>query len=381
MIADRKARRKTGAVETVVLAGIPSECEDLRYVTGFRASDPVVVVMRGRRKVLVVPDLELGRARRTAGFRVESARTLGLQRDARRRLSEWILAVLRSWNVRAIRVASRFPHGIAEALIRRGIRVVVQEGALFASRAIKSPEEVAYIRESQQAAVIAMRRAVALIAGAEIGPGGALRHGHRNLTSEDVRRLITRILSDRDCACRDAIVACGVQSADPHETGRGALKAGECIVLDIFPRHQEHGYWGDLTRTVVRGPARPALRRMYQAVYAAQTAALKRIRPRVHVRSVHGAACEVLAARGFRTEIGDERIEGFIHGTGHGVGLSIHEAPVIGNDGARLRAGHVVTVEPGLYYPEIGGVRIEDTVLVTPGGWRFLASCEKRFEL
>jgi Xaa-Pro aminopeptidase len=152
--------------------------------------------------------------------------------------------------------------------------------------------------------------------------------------------------------------------------------------MDIFPQHLEHGYWGDLTRTVVRGKAPARLRRMYQAVRAAQAAALAAIRPGVKCATVHERAAAEMKRRGFATVMEGAEASGFIHGTGHGVGLSIHEEPALadGVDG-RLRAGHVVTVEPGLYYPGFGGVRIEDTVVVTPGGWRYLAPCEKRLEV
>jgi Xaa-Pro aminopeptidase len=140
---------------------------------------------------------------------------------------------------------------------------------------------------------------------------------------------------------------------------------GETIVIDIFPQHVAHGYWGDLTRTVVRGSASPVLRRMYQAVKSAQAAVLSRVRPGVSGRTLHRAAVRELSRRGFKTEEREGRSVGLVHSTGHGVGLSVHEAPGIGPRSGRLKRGNVVTIEPGLYYPDVGAVRIEDTILVT----------------
>jgi Xaa-Pro aminopeptidase len=278
-------------------------------------------------------------------------------------------------------VAADFPVGVARRLERAGVAVTVARDALFPERAVKSAAELRRLRESQQAAVLAMRAAQALIQSADAGRDGRLESRRTVLTAEAVRETIARTLLAHDCFCRDTIVAGGDDGADPHEQGSGPLREGEPIVIDIFPQHNRHGYWGDLTRTVLRGKASPALRKLYQAVRAAQNAALSHVKPGVKCATVHNAAVEEFARRGYTTRIVDGRPEGFIHSTGHGVGLSVHEAPSVGPTDTRLRSGHVVTIEPGLYYPGLGGVRIEDTVAVTPTGWRYLVPCEKRFEL
>ena len=273
-----------------------------------------------------------------------------------------------------------FPFAAARRIERAGVRLRVGRGELFPQRVCKRPDEVRLIAESQLAAVIAMRAATRMIAESTPGRDGLLHWRGQPLSSEDVKRRIAAALLERDCFCRDVIVAGGAQSAEPHETGHGPLPAGKPIVIDIFPQHLVHGYWGDLTRTVVRGPCAPRLRRMFNAVRAAQQAALKSLKAGVSGSTVHRRAAETLGARGFATEVKDGRPVGFIHGTGHGVGLCVHEAPRLAPSGGRLRAGHVVTVEPGLYYPELGGIRIEDTVLVTAGGYRYLAPCEVRLD-
>jgi Xaa-Pro aminopeptidase len=201
------------------------------------------------------------------------------------------------------------------------------------------------------------------------------------LTSEIVRRLIHKTLIDHDCAGVETIVAGGDQATDPHERGHGILFAGQAIIIDIFPRSEKTGYWGDLTRTVCRGTAAPELKKLYHAVKAAQQAALRAVKPGVCADDVHAAAKVVFEKRGYKTEEVNGRHVGFIHGTGHGVGLDIHELPRVGTSGEILELGNIITVEPGLYYPGLGGIRIEDTLVVTEKGWRYLAPCAKKFEL
>lgn len=379
----------------LLLIGKAPDNPDIEYASGFRAVDPVVLLQQGNVQRLVVPDLEEGRARRetsssafrehhsTVDWQVEvlTPRMLGVTERRRGRLSEWALRLLKIAGIRRVTVERAFPLAAARRLERAGVRVTIAEGELFPTRRIKTLREIGRITQSQQAAVIAMRAALARIGDSDIDGNGFLREGARILTSEDVRRLIERTLVEHDCFCREIIVAGGMQGSDPHETGSGPLRAHEPIVIDIFPHHLSHGYWGDLTRTVAKGHPSPMVRRMYSAVRAAQAAALECIRPGVKGSSVHGRAVSEIKRRGFKTGTENGRGYGFIHGSGHGVGLAIHEAPSLGRGNDRLKAGNVVTVEPGLYYPEVGGVRIEDTVVVTPDGWRYLVPCEKRLEV
>jgi Xaa-Pro aminopeptidase len=354
----------------------------MEYLSGFRAPDPVVLLRAAGRCHLVVPTLELSRARRVAGhMTVLCPEDLGLRGAARRRLANWALRLLQREKVSRVRVPGSFPYGIGRRLERAGIRVQASRGELLPDRAVKTAEEVRKITASQQAAVLAMRAAIGLIEGATVDEQGGLWLRGRRLTSESLRRFIALQLLRHDCFCRDVIVAGGEQGADPHERGHGPLWARQTVVLDIFPRHLQHGYWGDLTRTVARGPVPPGVRRMYQAVKAAQAAALSVVRAGARCGGVHRAAVEEFRRRGYGTGRSGEGAPSFLHGTGHGVGLEVHEEPSLAQAGGRLRAGNVVTVEPGLYWPGVGGVRIEDTVVVTGSGWKYLVPCEKRFEL
>lgn len=366
----------------LLIIGTSGDQADLRYGSGFTPVDPVVFLDGGRAQYLVVPLLEIGRARQESPrARVVSPAELGIPRPRRRRVSEWALALLLRENIRRVRVGPFFPAAVLRRLERAGVRVELTDEPVYPRRAVKSAAEIALITETQRASVAAMRAAIAEIRRARVDRNGYLLRGGRRLTSEDVRLVIEMELLRHQCQARDTIVAGGRQAADPHDRGSGPLRAGEPIVLDIFPQHKRHGYWGDITRTVVKGRARPELRRMYEAVRRAQAAALSAIRAGARADRLHEAVQQDLAASGFETGLKDGLPFGFFHGTGHGVGLDIHESPSLSTVPVRLRAGHVVTVEPGLYYPDLGGVRIEDTVAVTATGCRILATCEKVFEV
>lgn len=369
---------KTNAI---LLAGGANDCPDIEYASGFRAVDPVVFVRQGKNDFLVVPVLERAHAAGKSRARVFTPESLEIPAGERGRLSAWALAIVKKLGIRTVTAASTLYHGIAAVLAKNNVRIIVVKKPLFPERAVKSAAEIRKIADAQQAAVIAMRKAVELIAGTDIDSSGALRARGKVLTCEHVKTVIQEVLVAHNCICRDLIVSCGPRTAVPHERGTGPMRAGEPIIMDIFPQHLETGYWGDLTRTLVRGKASPVLERMYQAVKAAQTAALGILKAGINGSTVHREAVKEFEKRGFRNQVLKGMQAGFIHGTGHGVGLTIHESPALGFAPVRLRSGNVVTVEPGLYYPDIGGIRIEDTVVVTAGGWRYLVPCEKRFEV
>ena len=175
------------------------------------------------------------------------------------------------------------------------------------------------------------------------------------------------------------IVAGGDQACDPHERGFGPLYADSLIILDVFPRDAKTGYFGDMTRTVLRGRASDAQRKLWNTVKAGQALALKKVKAGVDGMTIHKAIQEFFARRGFPTTIRKGRRVGFFHGTGHGLGLEIHEYPRLQK--VTLKDRQVLTVEPGLYFPGLGGVRLEDVVLVTKTGCRILSRFPKQLEI
>jgi Xaa-Pro aminopeptidase len=186
---------------------------------------------------------------------------------------------------------------------------------------------------------------------------------------------------ERDCVAQHTIVAGGEHACDPHNEGSGPLPAGRSIIFDVFPRSAVSRYFADMSRTVVRGDVSPELKRLYDTVKDAQEEAIGKIKDGADGMRIHHGICARFEKAGYKTGVVEGRMQGYFHGTGHGVGLDIHEAPRISRTGSVLQEGHVVTVEPGLYYPGLGAVRIEDMVLVTKDGCRNLTNFPKVFEL
>jgi Xaa-Pro aminopeptidase len=346
-----------------------------RYLSGFDAPDPFVTCYTPEGTHLLVSGLEYGRA--TADARADTVSRLSAY-DYRDRVeasgrvagrAAAIAAFLDDHGVGSVAVPARFPVGTADGLREEGVAVAVDESdTVTAIRAVKTPEEVEYVRTAQRANERAMARAEELVADAEVVQGVLHRDGDP-LTSEAVRREIERTLLEEGCALDETIVACGADAADPHDRGSGPLRADEPVVVDIFPRDKETGYHADMTRTFVRGDPDPTLREWFDLTDRARQAALDAVEPGVTGSAVHDAACDVYEDAGLPTLRADPDAEtGFIHSTGHGVGLDVHELPRVAPDGEELEPGNVVTVEPGLYDPAVGGVRIEDLVVVTESG-------------
>jgi Xaa-Pro aminopeptidase len=199
------------------------------------------------------------------------------------------------------------------------------------------------------------------------------------LTSETLRAEIDSAVLRAGGIPANTIVAGADQACDPHERGSGPLYADSLIILDVFPRDAKSGYFGDMTRTIVRGRASDAQRKLWDTVKRGQEIALKRMKPGVDGLAIHNEIKQLFTGEGFPTEVRDGRQVGFFHGTGHGLGLEIHEYPRLQK--VTLKKGQVLTVEPGLYYPGIGGARIEDVAALTDDGIRILSRFEKRLEI
>ena len=377
---------RSAAGNNILLYASSEADADVLYATRFFCPDPFVFVRTASgRRIYAMKDLEFDRARATSN----AHRVLRLSRYVARASERFgaapapgdiISEVLRDLGIRVVLVPSAFPSGVAEQLRRRGVRVRVAEGPLFPERARKSPAEVAAIRSAMRATEAGMQAAVDLLRRARVRGGWVVVDGRR-LTAEDIRRAANREIFARGCVPAHTIVAPGRHGCDPHDEGSGPIRTGSPIIIDIFPRSEKTGYFADITRTVVKGRAGARVRAMYDAVFAAQRGALRAIRPGARARDIHQGVIAEFEKRGFPSGRAGGRMQGFFHGTGHGLGLEIHEAPGLAMTDAVLEAGMVVTVEPGLYYFPTGGVRIEDTVLVTRTGIRNLTRFPKFLEI
>lgn len=358
---------------------------DLYYATRFLAPDPFIFIQVNGKKVLIMGDLELDRAKAQARVNEvlpssEMTRTLQEKGVSKPSLVDIACDYLKRGNVEEVRVPSSFPIEYADSLREKGLKLSYQKGPFFETRLIKTEEEVQWIGQTQRATEEAMKEAIAVIRSAKI-KGEFLYHKNKRLTSEKIREILHLSLMGKGYLGEHTIVACGTDGIDPHNQGSGPLKAHQPIILDIFPRSMGTRYFADMTRTVVRGKASRQLKKMYKTVLEGQKTAFRMIRDGVDGKDVHEAIQDHFKSLGFETGLRDGRMQGFFHGTGHGVGLDIHELPRISQESSILKAGQVVTVEPGLYYLDAGGVRVEDMVWVTRDGNINLTRFSKELEI
>ncbi len=361
---------------------------DMYYATGFLAYDSFIYLNSGSDKILV-SDMELGRARKESKVhdviptsRYNIMDKIRKNKDADAAYCEMIIEFLRAEKIKRVSVPYNFPVQLADCLRKADFEVIPIKSPFRDMRDIKNEKEIKAIETAQRAGEKALSGALGAIKNATIR-NGALWQDNAPLTTESVRAIIEKSLLSLGCEAPDIIIACGKGSSDPHWKGEGELLAGEPIVIDMVPRSKKERYYSDMTRTVMRGEPDGELKDMYSAVLDSQEAAIKKIKAGVTGSEIHGIVCDILEERGYETARGKsgEFTEGFIHSTGHGVGLDIHEGPSLSENGKELKAGAVVTVEPGLYYKKIGGVRLEDVVVVTQNGSKNLTMFEKNLVL
>ena len=372
--------------EAVLLIADSELNADMLYAAGMFVPDPFTFLQVDGRTTIMMSDLEIDRAR--AQSKVDEVVSLTDYTDRAKKsgnadpgLMDAVVELLREREVKGVRVPNSFPLGYADKLRDRGFAVAAKEDPFWDRRPVKTDDEVTAISNASRHTEDALRMAFGLLTEAIVKDG--LLHGPEGpLTSEYLRKRIHVYLLERDCIAQHTIIAGGIQGCDPHNGGSGPLRAGEPIIFDLFPKSTKTGYYADITRTVVKGPVSDTFRRLYDTVLEGQEIALSRVRAGVDGRDIHGEVERLFESRGYETGAKNGRMQGFFHGTGHGFGLEIHEPPRISKVSQVLVAGHVVTVEPGLYYPDLGGgVRIEDNVVVTESGCVNLTHLEKVFEL
>jgi Xaa-Pro aminopeptidase len=363
----------------------PSDTDaDMLYATRIFIGDPFIFLQQKGKRTLVLSDLEIDRAKKNAKAD-EFVMFNQLEREVQGKAKqappyEKVLAhFLTKRGVKRALVPANFPLGFANEIKRNGIALETSNGLFWPARERKTAEEIRLLERALRMTEAGMKRGMEILRASKPGVGKKLKWSGTTLTSETLRAEIDSAILRAGGVPTNTIIAGGDQACDPHERGFGPLRANSLIILDIFPRDGKTGYWGDMTRTVVRGRASEQQRKLWGAVKAGQALALKRIKAGVDGMSIHRAITELFERRGFPTEVRDGRRVGFFHGTGHGLGLEIHEYPRLQK--VVLKAGQCLTVEPGLYYPGIGGVRIEDVVIVEKDGCRILSKFPKQLEI
>lgn len=386
------ATRKPQALRTPsILFHAEASDPDMLYFSRFQAFDPYLAFTVGGRRVAVISAGEYGRMVKESVFdvvllledvREGAAKRFSLPKGKRPEIHQMALHLAEIHGIPTFRVGSRFPVGLARKLRDAGmILEIAEDGGLFPERQIKTAAEVEALRKGNKASEAGFRIVAKTLAESEIR-GGKLFHGGTVLTAERLRALIGHAVLDAGAVALHTIAAPGDQAVDNHCVGHGPLRAGELIVVDIFPRRIEDGYWGDMTRTYLKGRASNAQRRLVRTVKQAHKLAIDMIKPGISGGKVHDAVQAFFDKEGYETARDCKEPKGFFHALGHGVGLEIHEQPIMRSKAPfKIREGMVLTVEPGLYYPGLGGCRIEDVVHVVPGGCELISRAPYKWEI
>lgn len=360
---------------------------DMRYFSGIHVPDAFIAFQSKRKRIGIFNALEYGRALKESSLDqvlpLEPLRESAKQRwrTPNPSLADIILVAAGRLRIRHCFVADDFPAALFMKLKKRGLRIDTAHAPILPSREIKSASEARAIRAANGISAAGIRAAERMLSESRI-KGRNLIHRGRTLTSEMLRMAIEIACIEAGGVSIDTIAAGGDQACAPHHRGSGPIRPHELIIIDVFPKANKSSYHGDMTRTFLKGRANDAQRSLVEAVASAQKKALRLITSGANGREVHRACDEEFRRRGYETKSTPRGSVGFFHGTGHGLGLAVHELPRIsGMVDSELRAGAVVTVEPGLYYPGIGGCRIEDVVQVTSGRPRMLSSYPYRWEI
>lgn len=362
-----------------VMAGIPATNLSLFHAIRFKVGDPAALITLptasgGAERLLIIRDIEMERAKRNA--KADAVRCPadfepvgGLSGDRETATAQSVAQCLVSRGITRVRSDRSLPLIYAHFIGKAGIALECDTELGVLGRRAKDAQELDWLREAQRATEGAMRMACETVARARAAADGTLVHDGAPLTAERLRALIDVHLLEHGYENPESIVACGPQGADCHDHGHGALHTGQPVIVDIFPRNRKTLYNGDMTRTVVHGAIAPELARMHAAVVEAKRDAVAAVRPGATGQSVHEATLAALARHGFAAgQPSQPRVPVISHGTGHGIGLEVHEPPLLAMKGPELVVGDVLTVEPGLYALGIGGIRVEDMVAVTASG-------------
>jgi Xaa-Pro aminopeptidase len=372
-------------VGDVVLFGDTTRSPELRHEVPLSIPDPFLYVERDGLRHVVVVSLELPLLEQLGGYVLHPFEEFGL--DELRRssgsqlelLSEIVVRAVTSFGVEQALVPASFPIFTADRLRAAGVEVCPSPEEFVARRRVKSGFELAGIRRAQAAAEAGMGAARDLLRRSSAAAGGVLELDGAPLRSEQIKAAISATFTEHGCSADLFVVSHGEQAAIGHHAGAGEIRAGEPVVVDLWPRDNASSCWADMTRTFVVGEVDAELAEWHALCREALGRALAAVRPGVSGKELYDTVCDLFEAAGYptqRTKADGETLErGFHHALGHGVGLEVHELPLLNLLGKEpLLAGDVLAIEPGLYRPGFGGLRLEDLVLVTGEGCENLTS-------
>ncbi len=380
---DGEVKKRSSQSCPLLFAASDSDADQL-WFSRFFVPDPFVSFAVGGKKIGVLNALEIARGRKESAL--DDVLPLDEWRERAKKqyraskpgMAEIIALLAREHGITRFRVGPGFPLGLARQLEKRRLVIEVAEGGLFPERERKSAEEAEHIRKGNRCSAAGLRAAEKVLRAAAIRNGRLLYDG-KPLTSERLKEEIEIACLRAGAVSSHTIAAGGDQACDPHCSGSGPLRANELIIVDVFPRVTATGYYGDMTRTFLKGKPTDAQRDLVETVREAQARALKEVKAGASANKIHNGVVDHFNSRGYETKTGGDVPVGFFHGTGHGLGMEVHEAPRLSKGAGKLKSGQVVTVEPGLYYPGLGAARIEDVAWVRPDGCELLSSYPYRW--
>lgn len=370
--------------DATLIVSASEKDSNLYYATKFLAPDPFIYAEIRGKKYLLMSDLEIDRAKAQA--KVDEVLSVtkmaaGLKKDGVGATAVNLIDQLfKEHGVKTVLVPASFGVGLADGLRQKGYPLTTKGEPFYEERVFKTDEEIEKITQTLRHTEAALKEAIDTIASSTVKEGKLYINGEL-LTSERIKKIINVKLMEYNCIAEHTIVSCGKDCVDPHNQGSGPLLANESIILDVFPRSADSRYFADITRTVVKGKASPRLKKMYELVKEGQEIAFQDLKDGVDSRDVHNRIMQYFEKEDFKTGEVEGRMQGFFHGTGHGVGLDIHEPPRVSSVSEVIKERVVVTVEPGLYYLDGGGVRLEDMVVVTKSGNKNLTRFPKVLEV
>jgi Xaa-Pro aminopeptidase len=351
---------------------------ELRHEVSLGVPDPFLYAEVGGVRHIAIGAMEIPRLAAVGDFQLHPSEEFGSDeliasgRSFQQIQREIPVRAVKAFGVTTAVVPETFPLWLADLLREDGVVLAVDGQYFDERRRVKTAAELAGIRRAQRAAEAGMDAARALFRQAARSGDGLVVDGEA-LTVERVKTAMAQAFAGHGTSADDFIVAPGPQGAVGHDMGSGPIRAGVPIVIDVWPRDNETACFADMTRTFVIGDVPDDVARWHALCKQALDAAVSDIRDGADGRAIYDTTCDIFEAAGERTQrtktAGQTLAEGFFHGLGHGVGLEVHEQPGLGLAAKNaLRAGDVVTVEPGLYRQGFGGVRLEDLVLVTERG-------------
>lgn len=361
------------------MAGIPNENPALYHRIRFGVGDPAawmsIRTPESTKSLFLVRDIEMQRAKESV--RVDQVAcpadytpAAGMSGDRATATAQAVAECLRQHEVQTVTTDRTLPFIFAWHIQQAGIALDYSAELGVLERRTKDEQEIEWIRQAQEATEATMLMALETIARAQADSAGILHVDAEPLTSERVQALISADLLQRGFSNpHGSIVATLPHTADCHGRGSGPLVTGESVIVDIFPQNNEHHYCGDCTRTVVHGDVPDMLKKMHAAVVDAKARATSAAVVGASADEVHSATKSGIEAHGFafaRGQISDDPV--MPHGTGHGIGLEVHEPILLDDNGGTLLAGEALTIEPGLYSRKYGGVRVEDIIVTTVDG-------------